>query len=414
MKNALKKSLNSVLFLMVIASTGTVFGQTPLVGKWNAELSSPGGALRFGIEFLRSDDAWSCFLINGPERIKIPKVEFDGKHGTVDISHFDSKIEFSVEEDAKTLVGEWTKRKGIDKWSKLNFRAKRPIGKTKNLGASKPFLGRWCVKFDSDSDDSVAVFKKFEEDRVLGTFMTTTGDYRFLDGVVEDGALKLSCFDGAHAFHFHARLNGKDEIEGDFWSSDSWHDTWRGSRDDDASLPDAFAETKATDTGLGNLSFPDLSGVPKRLDATEFAGKARLIYVFGSWCPNCHDAAEYFSELTMKYGDELSILGLAFEHTGDFQRDSEQVKRYLKRHKSSYPVLVAGLSDKKIASKAVPILDRVRSYPTTIFVDSKNKIRAIHTGFTGPATGQDYVDLKKKFESIIDEMIAKVGTTQDR
>ena len=134
----------------------------------------------------------------------------------------------------------------------------------------------------------------------------------------------------------------------------------------------------------------------------------RLIYVFGSWCPNCHDAAEYFAELQKKYdGQRLSILGLAFEHTGDFERDSQQVRRYLERHGASYPVLIAGLSDKKEASQAVPFLDRVRSYPTTVFVDANNKVRAVHTGFSGPATGAAYVDLKQKFESLIDQMISE-------
>ncbi len=239
--------------------------------------------------------------------------------------------------------------------------------------------------------------------------MTTTGDYRFLDGTVEGKTLKLACFDGAHAFLFQAVLDPDGIMHGDFWSSDSWHDTWRAKRDEQASLPDAFAETSATDdANLGQLSFPDLDGTPTRLDDPKFAGQARLIYVFGSWCPNCHDAAEYFAELQKKYdGQGLSILGLAFEHTGDFERDSQQVRRYLERHGASYPVLIAGLSDKEEASKAVPFLDRVRSYPTTVFVDANNKIRAVHTGFSGPATGAAYDDLKQKFESLIEQMISE-------
>ena len=157
---------------------------------------------------------------------------------------------------------------------------------------------------------------------------------------------------------------------------------------------------------LGRLSFPDLDGNPTRLDDPKFAGKIRIIYVFGSWCPNCHDAAEYFASLEKKYGDKgLSILGLAFEMTGDFKRDSEQVKKYLARHGSSYPVLIAGLSDKAKASKSLPILDKVRSYPTTIFLDAKGNVKAIHTGFTGPATGESFTQLKEQFEKLITEEI---------
>ena len=142
----------------------------------------------------------------------------------------------------------------------------------------------------------------------------------------------------------------------------------------------------------------------RKLTDTEFAGKARLIYVFGSWCPNCHDAAAYFADLKKKYKD-LSILGLAFELTGDFDRDANQVRRYLKRHNVDYPVLIAGTADKTDATKKLGLLDRVRSYPTTIFVDGKGSVHAVHTGFAGPATGKAYVQLKQKFESTIEQML---------
>ena len=91
--------------------------------------------------------------------------------------------------------------------------------------------------------------------------------------------------------------------------------------------------------------------------------------------------------------------------TGEHERDANQVREYLKRHDASYPVLIAGLSDKKLASKAIPFLDRVRSYPTTIFLDGEGNVEAIHTGFTGPATGEAYDELKTKFEEIIEGLL---------
>ena len=72
-----------------------------------------------------------------------------------------------------------------------------------------------------------------------------------------------------------------------------------------------------------------------------------------------------------------------------------------------YPVLVAGMSDKELATKSIPFLDRVRSYPTTIFVDSDDEVVAIHTGFTGPATGNAYDELKSQFEEIIQKLLEK-------
>ena len=257
------------------SSSSLLSQETLLPGFWQASLISPGGRLGFGIEFVETEAGWSCFLINGPERIKIPKVSFDGHNGVIDISHYDSKIAFSIAADGD-LTGEWTKRRGPDQWSKLAFHATQrgeqhaPV----NISLLEPFVGRWLVQFKSETDPSVAVFKIQDAQRILGTFMTTTGDYRFLDGTVEDTTLKLSCFDGAHAFLFQAVLNPDGIINGDFWSSDSWHDTWTAKRDKQASLPDAFAETSATDdANLGQLSFPDLDGTPTRLDDPKFAGQ---------------------------------------------------------------------------------------------------------------------------------------------
>ena len=204
-------------------------------------------------------------------------------------------------------------------WVTMQFSAIRQQDQTHE--SPHDFLGRWAVKFSSSEDPAVAVFEQLPgTNRVKGTFLTTTGDYRYLDGSVSNRVLSLSCFDGAHAFLFRARLTENGEIEGEFWSSNTWHETWKANRDPSAKLTEAFAQTKIAGKGkLSDLMFPDLTGTPRRLDDPMFAGKARIIYVFGSWCPNCHDAAVYFSELHKRYGNQgLSILGLAFELTGEF------------------------------------------------------------------------------------------------
>ena len=81
------------------------------------------------------------------------------------------------------------------------------------------------------------------------------------------------------------------------------------------------------------------------------------------------------------------------------------VRAYIKKQRIGYPVLVGGISDKAAASKAFPALDRVRSYPTTIFLDRNGKVRAVHTGFSGPATGDAHRRLRQRFEEIVEELI---------
>lgn len=404
----IKRTLMLGLVLVLFPSFG--FAQD-LAGRWDAQIDCPGGGIDFGLELAYSAGQWSGFLINGPERIKVPFVEVNQAKLTLRIDHYDSivELEFSGTGDEQHAEGTWKKRRGSNKWLNMTCSARRH--KTDDVfEGNKDFVGRWAVQFSESEEPAVGIFNSVAaENRVSGTFLTSTGDYRFLDGGVQNKTLRLSCFDGAHAFLFKAKLVDTGVIKGEFWSSNTWHETWTAKLDNDAAIPDEFNQTSAVQGyDLGLLSFPDLQGKPTRLDDPKFAGKARIIYVFGSWCPNCHDAGAYFAELEKKYAEhELSILGLAFEMTGEFERDAQQVKKYLHRHGSNYPVLVAGLADKTKATEAFPVLDRVRSYPTTIFLDRDGQVTAVHTGFTGPATGSAYDDLKQQFERRIEQMLGR-------
>ena len=400
----------------------------PRSGAWRCVLTSPGGDLPFELELIveggnasAGGPKLSAWIINGSERISIPEVRFINDKGSqtpgeliLSIDYYDSTIRAKLSDDGKRLDGQWQKQGRGDSVSTIPFHAKhgyspRFIRKTDSLTtpSTHKINGRWSVKFEQNDDPAIGLFRSSSDGATTGTFMTTTGDYRFLAGDFDGQRLRLSCFDGAHAFLFHARLLADGTLAGDFWSRDSWHDKWTARRNENAKLPDAFSQTKWDDSvTLGDISFPDVDGQPHSLMDKSFEGKARILVVFGTWCPNCHDASDYLVELHQRYHKMgLSIVGLAFELTGDFKRDARQVKKYVKKHGIEYPVLLAGVADKNKAGEALPMLDKLRSYPTTIFLTGDGKVRAVHTGFTGPATGEEYRDLRNKFESTIETLL---------
>jgi thiol-disulfide isomerase/thioredoxin len=249
-----------------------------------------------------------------------------------------------------------------------------------------------------------------EDVRLSGTFLTNTGDYRYLAGWVRGGEMSLSCFDGAHAFLFAAKLQPDGALAGDFWSGNWHHETWTAKRDEHAELADPFAQTKWNgSTKLADLAFADLDG--KKRSLGEFAGKATLLVVFGSWCPNCNDEAALLRELEAKYRERgLAILGLAFELTGEPARDAEQVRIFAKRHGLALPFFLCGTADKDEATKALGLVDRVRAFPTTIFVGADGLPKAIHSGFAGPATGEEHQKLRRDFEARIEALLAGPAT----
>lgn len=400
----------------LLVSAGCAADPAPQSGPWRAVLHTPGGELPFDLELGFADDAWTAAVRNGGERLEVPRVEVRGDSVILAFPAFASRIAAALGDDGRTLRGAWTIVRSADEVRRVRFEARagaRPrfdVAPT-DADARAPLApGRWRVDFESEDIDAVGVFEAGPGSVVTGTFLTATGDYRYLEGAEVGDRLWLSTFDGAHAFLFRATVRA-DSMHGDFWSGAHWHETFTAVRDDAAALPDAFTQSVWNEaTGLDELRYPDLEGTLRGLDDPAFAGRARILFVFGSWCPNCADATRLLVELHERYAPRgLSILGLAFESTGDLDRDRAQVRRYAEQRDVPYPILIAGLRDKARASAAFPLLDQVHSYPTTIFLEASGRVRAIHTGFSGPATGAAHLELRADFERVIGELLEENG-----
>lgn len=406
------------------------------IGPWRAWLDAQKQELPFGLELQREagSGAWRAVIVNGEERIDVSEVDFADGTLTIPFPHYDSVITATASADGTRIEGAWRKRRNADEWPELLFHAtagEAPRFAGTRQGApeagSELVAGRWSVRFASDEQPAVGEFRIAEDGSARGTFLTTTGDHRFLAGRIDreragpgslvtsdDGppriALRLSAFDGSHAFLYSALLQPDGTLAGDFWSGGRFHDTWTAVRDEHAALPDAFSLTRAVEGGnVDSLGFPDLDGRTRKLSAPEFAGKLRLIELFGSWCPNCADEARELAELQRTYGPRgLTVLGLAFELTGDLARDAELVRRYAARHGASWPMLLAGVQDRQKASASLAgVIDGLRAWPTTLFVDATGQVRAVYTGWNGPATGEANVKQRAQITALIEKLLAE-------
>ena len=89
----------------------------------------------------------------------------------------------------------------------------------------------------------------------------------------------------------------------------------------------------------------------------------------------------------LRFGLRLDAAGKATLING--QEVIEAVMRTQRATATTFPVLMAGLSDKDAASAAFPALDRVLAYPTFLVLDRDREVTAVCTGFQGAATGPD-------------------------
>ena len=58
-----------------------------------------------------------------------------------------------------------------------------------------------------------------------------------------------------------------------------------------------------------------------------------------------------------------------------------------------------------IAKKISKDLRHIGNLDCDLIIDKKGKVRKIHTGFNGPATGDKYTEFKEEFEGFVSELL---------
>mgnify|MGYP003672861997 CR=1 FL=1 len=272
--------------------------------------------------------------------------------------------------------------------------------------ASEDISGVWETTFSPNSEEDRYIAKgifKQNGQKITGTFRTTTGDYRFLEGVINGNEFEMSTFDGAHAFYFRGKIK-EDTLKGVFFSGNHWSEPFEAKRNAAYELPDENTLTylkEGYDTV--EFSFPDENGTMVSLSDERFKNKVVVLQIMGTWCPNCLDESKYLAQYYKEHSKDLEIIGLAFEYVKTEEKAFANINRLKERIGITYPILLAqvGSSSKAKANDKLPMLNHVLSYPTTIILDKNAKVRKIQTGFNGPATGEKYTKFKAEFESLI-------------
>lgn len=258
----------------------------------------------------------------------------------------------------------------------------------------------------------IAMFDQSFED-VTGTVQMPAGDQRFLAGEAHDEELRLSRFDGGAVVLYEAGLNANGDLVGTTWSDLGGPQRFVATRSPDATLEAAALASRLRNPELPfTFAFKDLDGSTVSSSDSRFKDKVLLVTLAGSWCPNSHDEARLLVRLDRGYRSRgLEIVSLMFEQHADYKRAVAAVQRFRAAHGIGYPTLIAGTADKAKASVALPQLDAVLAYPTSFFIDRTGRVRKIHTGFAGPATGVQYDLLAREFEARIEELLQASATS---
>jgi len=349
-------------------------------------------------------------ISNDKEKIITQLVQQDHNQYQMDMPVFNSMFTFSIIND--TLIGYWHNHAKSNDY-KMPFIAYFKGSDISRFefedAAFSNIDGEWEVTFghlDSSNYKALGIFKQIEN-KLSGTFITETGDYRFLEGGVKNDSLFLSCFDGSHAFLFKAN-HSNNKISGEFYSGNHYKEQWRAIKNVNFQLKNPDSITTISSNDEISFAFPNLDSVIVNYPSGDYKNKVVIIQIIGSWCPNCMDETVFLSELHDHYSkDGLEIICLAYEKPNSFKEKCKDLSRLIKHTDAKYEFLIAGESSKKDVENTLPFIKNVTSFPTCIIIDKKGIVKKVHSGFYGPGTGKYYEEYTNEINELVKSLLAE-------
>ncbi|MEQ1799509.1 MAG: TlpA disulfide reductase family protein [Lacibacter sp.] len=407
--------LLSGIFLFLFFFSNSLTAQSKLLTGWyRASVTRPDDAkLIFNIEVTEKNKKTIIYIRNGAERLLVDDIKQKGDSVFIEMPFFESSFKLKIQPD-QSLAGKWikgTSTKYLELPVEFIYGVKERFKVTST--AKENISGRWKVDFTRPNGTDRPAIAEFQQkgSSLTGTFLTPSGDYRFLEGVVSGDSLYLSCFDGSHAYLFTAEIKQNEIINGSFYSSASNKETWRAEKNELAALPDTIQRTqlKPGESKL-NFSFKDVNGKTVSINDARYKSKVVVIQIMGSWCPNCMDESKFLTAFYKQYQSKgVEVIALAYEYSTDFNRSKASVLKFINRFGIKYPVLITPttVSDEQRTEKTLPQLTPIRSFPTTIFLNRRGNVYKVDNGFYGPGTGEFYQQFKSEFYRTIQSLLAE-------
>ncbi len=405
------------------ARAGDTKAQAPK-GVWDGSIQTSAGEVNFGIELKAERNGISAVLVNDTDRQPFSSATWDGAVLTMRLDYYDGTLTAHLISPQK-MEGEYSRLTSKGMVHIPVTLVPRQEGTLSKAWTGATLAGDWLFvrPGGAAAEDKVtlATFQQEKaataDDRVpaTGILEPVSGDTGLLHGVVYIDAsghthFHLSRFDGIHVL----------ALDGDFQPDGSLKGQLAGTA---SSVPFMAKRSKDVVTADPNVQAGDLTRVKdphqpfrfggmdqsgKAVDqgSAQFKGKAVIVDIFGTWCPNCHDEAPILEQLYRRYHSQgLEIVGLAYEYSDDNARNLRQIGIYRDKYGITFPLLLAGTTDEGEIEKTLPQLVNFGAYPTTIFLDRDGRVHAIHAGFEGPSTGDKYQEVQRRMDELTRQIL---------
>lgn len=440
MKRTFKATAFAATFLASIATTAFA-ADTPndaVVGRWDATLSRDGVDIPFRLDIAADGSTIKGVFYDGFKPYDgTTSASFQNGNLVLNLDHYLTTINAKLEGGQLngTVVAQ-NRESSTD----YRFRAVRHVDTPASVAAAVPQVaGNWEIPLAAPSSKGEKAFRFVVQqrgDELAASILRIDGDTGAYTGAFKDGKWVLSHFDGSRpgVIIVTPKADGTLEVaqqvagvraatavatkrDGNEYAAETAPDgryakTLVAYRPDVArakgfAQPDDFNThtTAVNPNETFKFAFPDNDGKIVTQDDPRFKGKVVVAVVTGTWCPNCHDEAQYLVKLDKQYRDKgLAIVALNFEEPEQLETLKRQ-KAFVKQYGVKYTYLEAG-SPAQMWEK-VPQLAHLDTWPATVFIGRDGKVRSVHSGFASPASGAYRDQLQQEFTARIEQLLAE-------
>jgi thiol-disulfide isomerase/thioredoxin len=397
--------------LVAVTSLPAPAGAQPLAGLWDATVVVNDVVIPFRFELAGTGSAVKGSFFNGDEKMTSTTGSFENGALVLSFDEYETKLEATLKDGR--LEGQYSRG---TRGAPYPFQAKRFTPATADAANVPSIAGLWNVQVKSSKGESAwQLIVRQSGGEVSAAILRVDGDTGTLTGSWVDGKFVLSHFSGARPLRVEitpqsdgtlAVVQNKDNPLVAIRS-----EVARAKGLPEPSDPSRFTSMKDP-TEPFRFSFPDINGNIVSNTDDRFRGKVVIVSISGSWCPNCHDEAPFLVELYRKYrGQGLEIVSLSFEEAAQLKNPT-RLRAFNKRYGIDYTVLLPG--EPKELSDKVPQAVNLNSFPTTFYLGRDGRVRGVHAGFPGAASGKFHEETKAELRADVERLLAERTPTSQQ
>lgn len=403
----------SLLGLAVAGALAPLVSAGELDGVWDAVVHYNKVELPFRIELKGDGTGFTGSYLNGDVKVSSTSGKLEGNTFHLDFDHYLTQLDGTVKDGKIEGKFQSTSSRGGDS-RRSDFQAER-VKPVREHAANVPRIdGLWELPVESPKGEkSWRFIVRQDGDEVSASILRVDGDTGTLNGRYRDGKFVLAHFSGVRPLRVEVTPKEDGTLRVAQFGRPGIARDLVGYRPEVArvkGLPepaDFSTHTKITDPSKPfKFKFPDLDGKTVSSDDARFKGKVVVAVVTGTWCPNCHDEAQYLVQLHKKYRDQgLEVVALDFEEIAEQESGYKRARAFIEKYGVQYPYLLGG--DPVEMWVQVPQAENLNSWPTTFFIGRDGLVKRVHAGFASPASGEFYKQATQQFDETVRTLLAE-------